>query len=205
MSTIDAEWLTAWNHRGHELGTCMSLRHGDHVYVNVPKNASSWAKNVLLDQGWEFYNYHRDDQVQGRPALVILRDPMERWISGMAEYLAVYHAGLELHQSLWPLIADRVVFDDHTEKQIVFLHGLDQDTCVWFWHDHDLGHVFTQYLAVLNHIGPQHVSDQCPTRSSIKRWLRLNLQNDLKSAEHIRQYYAADQRLIDSVRFHATR
>jgi len=59
-------FLKEWTNRGHIYGECMSHRDSDLMYVNIPKNASSWTKPNLKDWGWEFYNYHTDANIKNK-------------------------------------------------------------------------------------------------------------------------------------------
>jgi hypothetical protein len=58
-------------------------------YVNISKNASSYMVDTLSRQGWTAATYGRDDCSwhQVNEVLVVLRDPMDRWCSGVAQYL----------------------------------------------------------------------------------------------------------------------
>ena len=49
--------INEWQHKGHVYGECMSHPDNDLMYVNIPKNASSWTKPNLLDHKFEFYNF----------------------------------------------------------------------------------------------------------------------------------------------------
>ena len=68
---VDAGFLNEWSVKGHDYGLCMSHQDCDLMYVNIPKNASSWTKPNLLDWNWEFYNYHKDNI--NKKAIVVLR------------------------------------------------------------------------------------------------------------------------------------
>ena len=87
---IDSGLGELWESRGHIQGQCMSHADSQYMYINIPKNASSWTKPNLLDHSWEFYNYRTDNL--DKQALVVLRDPVDRWISGIAEFLTLYHS-----------------------------------------------------------------------------------------------------------------
>ena len=109
--------------KGHVFGECMSSPNTDLMYINIPKNASSWTKLNCKDWGWEFFNYHSDN-LYHKHSLIVLRDPVDRWLSGIAEYFFLYHKNLDFAHISRPfldLIFDRVAFDDHTEKQILFI------------------------------------------------------------------------------------
>ena len=166
--------IDEWQHKGHVYGECMSLPGKDLMYVYIPKNASSWTKPNLKDWGWEFFNY-RTDRLN-KHALVILRDPVERWLSGIAEYLTLYHKDMvKPWKETEDIIFDRITFDDHTEKQTKFLEGLDTDNCTFMMCDESYRQNFSNFIAT--RLGDnkyykydyQHVSENCPNRSRFKR------------------------------------
>jgi hypothetical protein len=180
------------------------------MYVYIPKNASSWTKPNLKDFGWEFYNYHIDKL--DKHALVVLRDPVDRWLSGIAEYFALYHSKFKIDswtESVFELVFDRVCFDDHTERQLKFLHGLDTDNCTFFNFD-TYREDFSQWIT--EHYGEnkydryeyQHVSEQDPVRREFKEIFR-NAINNSKYLEQIKNFYANDYQLINSVKYYGSR
>ena len=206
---IDAGFLQAWAHKGHVYGECMSHSSVDLMYVHVPKNASSWTKPNLKDFGWQFYNYHTDNL--NKTAIVVLRDPVERWLSGIAEYLALYHPYFILHDlEAMDLIFDKICFDDHTEKQINFIHGLDTDCCVFFKCDEYYREDFSAFLDEngmpnrFNKYEYQHVSDASPVRKKFKNIFEREIQNP-KYLKAVEDYFAADYNLINSIKFYGSR
>lgn len=58
-------------------------------YVNISKNASSYMADTLSRQGWTSCRYGHDncDYSQVEKLLIVLRDPVDRWCSGVAQYL----------------------------------------------------------------------------------------------------------------------
>jgi hypothetical protein len=202
--------INEWQHKGHVYGECMSGPNHDLMYVYIPKNASSWTKPNLIDWGWEFYNYHTDNL--SKHALVVLRDPVERWLSGIAEYLTLYHTDMQApFYETERLIFDRVTFDDHTEKQVKFLEGLDTDNCTFMMCEGGYRANFSNFIAM--HLGDnkyfkydyQHVSESCLNRSRFKRIFRTLLDNNPKYLERIKQHFADDYKLIEQVNFYGTR
>lgn len=207
---IGGGFLTQWTHKGHDYGTCMSHPTGSLMYVNIPKNASSWTKPNLLDWGWEFYNYHTDVQQRNKVAIVVLRDPIERWLSGIAEYFALYYPEFHMQDSeALALVFDRVCFDDHTERQIDFIHGLDTEQCIFLRCDENYKTLFSQLLD--EHGMPnqyarynnQHVSEDSPVRKHFKELFRREIQNP-KYLKQVEDYFRLDYDLIQSVRFYGT-
>ena len=137
--------------RGHIFGECMSHNDSEYMYVYIPKNATSWTKPNLLDFGWEFYNYHTDNL--NKTALVVLRDPVERWLSGIAEYLYLYHRDFitsDLNKAVRELVFDKIAFDDHTERQLYFIEGLDPAKCIFFKFGSEYRSQFSEFLNTIN-------------------------------------------------------
>lgn len=110
----------------HPRGSCV-VRHGerDLVYVNIPKNASTsikmaWGKNSanFLDNTFNNPQY-----------VVVLRDPLSRWISGMAQTLHTQE------RKYWDEVIECIVGDNHTVEQYRFLEGLEHKDVAWFRFD----------------------------------------------------------------------
>jgi hypothetical protein len=201
-------FLTYYEARGHIFGQCMSRPDSDLMYVNIPKNASSWTKPNLEQQGWEIYNYHTDN-LYHKTAMVVLRDPVERWVSGIAEFLYLYHRDWPdsaFTKPMLDLIFDKIAFDDHTERQGYFLEGLDLDRCVFFKFGENYKKNFSNFLN--DHRMPnnyyryekQHVSDLEPVRKNFKSIMTANLKNEY--LEKILDYFRPDYQLIKQVEFY---
>ena len=112
------------------------------IYVNIPKNASSWTKHHMPGH---LFNYHtqtfyQDINVPGWPNhlsndqyVVILREPINRWVTGLAQYLQGWDPEHSLHINNvdWDSIFDTVVFDSHTQPQCDFIKGIDRSKITW--------------------------------------------------------------------------
>lgn len=131
-----------------------------YVYINVPKNASSWMKENF---GGYLYNWRRnqfraavDSAITLRRGLlamkhyvVILRDPIDRWLTGFAQALWGWEARL-IDQCLaqapdhW---FTYIAGDDHMRPQTEFLVGLDRSSVTWFDCDAMLTHHVREWIA----------------------------------------------------------
>ena len=201
-----------WEPKGHTFGTCLSRSDLDLMYVNIPKNASSWTKPNLMDHGWEFYNYHYD-HLRHKHAMVVLRDPIERWLSGICEYFTLYHRNIDVAQfnsAFYDLITEQITFDDHTEKQVYFIEGLDPKKTTFFLCDADYKLYFAQFLrnqGVDNNYqnyNHQHTTDNREDgdtrRSTFKQIFQPMLDNPA-FVDRLKQHYAKDYELINKVKF----
>jgi hypothetical protein len=205
-------FINYYKAKGHVFGECMSHPASNLMYVNIPKNASSWTKPNLLDFNWEVYNY-RTDNLYHKTAMVVLRDPVERWASGMAEYLYLYHrhwSKESITEEMLDLIFDKIAFDDHTESQVYFIEGLDLDRCVFFWFDENYRNNFGNFLAEnqmpnkYHRYEKQHVSNNEPIRREFKEFFTNALKNS-KYLNQVEDYFRQDLKLIEQVKFYGSR
>ena len=205
-------FLEHWALRGHEFGTCMSKPDLDLMYINIPKNASSWTKPNLENLGWEFYNYYKDD-VKNKHAIIVLRDPVERWLSGICEYFTLYHPDIDIDnagQAFWELLVDQVTFDDHTEKQVFFVDGIDLNNATFFYCNEYYRLYFQQFLRSKGFNNSyssykfKHTTNESDIRQKFKKYFEPVLHND-RYLNHIKKHYARDYDLINTVKFYGTR
>lgn len=197
-----------WTPRGHTFGTCMSRPEINWMYINIPKNASSWTKPNLLDHGFEFYNYHQDN-LYHKHAVIVLRDPLERWLSGVCEFFALYHPNLDLNDARRPfyeLVLDLVTLDDHTEKQIYFIADLNPHKSTFMYCDENYRLYFSQWLRNqgidnrYDNYEYQHTTESSDIRKLFKSYFKQFLNNE-KYIQHIKNHYRLDYELINSVKF----
>lgn len=204
-------FLEYYKIRGHVFGECMSHPDTDLMYVHIPKNASSWTKPNLKDWGWEFYNYHTDN-LYHKHALIVLRDPIERWLSGIAEYMFLYHKNIDtahFSKCFFDLVFDKVAFDDHTEQQVLFLENLDLKNCTFFWCNTQYRELFSYYLNAQGMTNRyfkyeyQHETSTSPERQKFKEIFKQTLEKNSKYITQLDNYFANDYKLIRSIKFYA--
>lgn len=114
--------------RGHNVGGGLISPDGNYFFLSIPKNASVFISSVLRQNNWQFSDlsvYH------GTNVFCIIRDPIERWVSGMATYISANLLGENYGSEMFindynelveRLIFDNIVFDDHTTPQIEFVN-----------------------------------------------------------------------------------
>ena len=204
------DFLEYYKTRGHVFGECMSHPDTNFMYINIPKNASSWTKPNLKDWGWENYNYHTDN-LYHKHAMVVLRDPVERWLSGIAEYMYLYHRNLDsahLSNIFFDLVFDRIAFDDHTEQQVLFIERLNLDNCTFFWCGSQYRELFSHFLnsrGMTNryfNYDYQHVTEDDPVRKEFKQIFKQVLEKNSKYITNLDCFFSKDYKLIRSIRFY---
>lgn len=59
-------------------------------YCLIPKNASSWISQVCAHNGWIRGRLQECPKQQIDELIVVLRDPVDRWVAGVAQYLVSF-------------------------------------------------------------------------------------------------------------------
>lgn len=187
----------------HTYGTCLAADDLELMYVNIPKNASEWTKSRLMEHNWSVGNYRHDNLL--KTAIVVLRDPVARWKSGIVEYL-IRNGTAEPFEDIF----DKIVYDEHTAKQVNFIHGLDTDKCIFFMADNTYRHKFSDYL---NQYIPnnrfyeaefENVSATAESKQHLIKMFDQALQNS-KYQNQIKEYFKQDYTLINQVKFYDPR
>jgi len=188
--------MDRWAHLGHTLGECWNDQDKSITFIHIPKNASSFIKGCLLSSN----NFvHNNNLVTADKYLIALRDPIERWVSGITQLMSVpSNQNLTLQD-----LVSTVTFDDHTELQTYFLKGIDLDRCSFLWVDRNLRTNIKQW-AIDN--GYQFDIDTLPNINQGNQLLKDrfaamvdgNSQIKLKLVTHYEQDYA----LINRVKFY---
>lgn len=202
--------LNRLDHKGHTFGACMTTVDQNLMYVQIPKNASSWTKPNLKDLGWTDYNYHYNNMYK-KHALVVMRDPVERWLSGICEYFALYHETIdtnEFNKTFYDLLMEQIVFDDHTEQQHYFIEGLSLNNITFFLCDKDYRVHFGSFLKNQGFDNKyhkyefQHTTANSLLRSKFKKIFEPLLLES-KYLNKIKDFYKKDYELMNSVQFYA--
>lgn len=210
IKVTDGGMLNRYDHKGHIFGECFSHQNTQLMYVNIPKNASSWTKPNLKDWGWEHFNYHFDN-LYHKHAMVVLRDPVDRWLSGVCEYFSLYHSDIdtnEFNKTFYDLIMDLIVLDDHTEQQHYFVEGLSFNNITFFLCDNNYRLHFSNFLQSqgfdnkYHRYEYQHTTAGSNIRSKFKKIFEPLL-SESKYLNKVQDFYKKDYELMNSVQFYA--
>lgn len=179
------------------------------IYINIPKNASSSIRQQLDSIGWQHSNI--DSIREYDEAIVILRDPVERWISGIAQHITTNLCGADLGSTHYlaqdtPLtqrvIFDQLVFDDHTERQTWFLEPFNLNKAVYFYCDRNLNNNIKHYLNTnLEQDIVNQSSDHFDNRTLVEYFKSL-VYNNQDYLNRIKDFFQSDYEFINSVKFY---
>lgn len=206
--------ITSQYFRGMALGECLYLPNSV-MYVSIPKNASTFLRGKLDESGFQTGNYHDMERYSG-PTLAVVRDPLERWVAGMTEYLYLsrrwhqYADSSKDRSLLHALIFDTVNFDPHTQKQVAFLHGLDTNDITAILYDKKtFGSTVSRYFEQRwnlpnNWYASVHIYSRSedPEKLKFSQELETVLMNNEVFINRIKKYYKEDYDLLEKLDFY---
>ena len=198
---------------GHTFGQGQLSPDCMYNFIHISKNGSSFAKD--FSNNWNHSNYFKIKKKVEH--IVILRDPTDRWLSGISEFLVgkysfVGNAANDVSEKDVELLLDNelfktilfnfVIFDGHTIPQCCYLRGVNLEDCSFFYHN---DYVFEK---IANHVGIKSPmlykkinSTQENTRKKIIiKKLKEMLLNSSELQHKIDKHYYADHQLFDAVR-----
>lgn len=207
MSKIIGHNHKRWDYKGCFFGACMINRKLNLLYSYIPKNSSTWLKRILeynntFEHEWEHKNYLFEN-FENFKNIVILRDPFERYISGLAEYLTLYQSSDLLNDDAFKIIFDLVTVDDHTDRQLHFLDGLNFDNTTFFINDANLSNNIKSFLDLYNIryteelLAPFHVSNVYTSKYMLMKYIKSKITPEIK--KYILKYYEFDYKFIHRV------
>lgn len=181
-------------------------------YLNIPKNASTFLSNVLVDNGWEHYNI-ADTHRTVTEYIVVLRDPIDRWVSGFATYASSWLLGAgygsdhfveDYNELVERIIFDNLVFDDHTTPQCEYVNQLPAKPVTYFKLTDRLVKQISRHTGVdlIVNAVDGNVSENNYDQRQISKLIKQRIDSDLALKARIIERYKCDFNLISSVQFY---
>jgi len=199
------------------------------IYVHVPKNASCWVKYHLAQTKRMAYNYYDQGfDVKKHKALVILRDPLQRWISAMGQILVGCNPKYSLYidNLNWDNITSTILRNNHTQPQHEFFANIPEHRIIWFRCDNELEYKFKNCLQYFNYHVNLLPTDQdtsnifnvtkkvpeklindylAPPQQIIVDKLQLVLDQHPEYVDRIKNLYQEDYKLFNNVPYYDPR
>lgn len=183
-------------------------------YLNIPKNASTFLTNVLAENGWEYHVLGDHGSNLIKQFIVVLRDPIDRWISGFGTYAALYilnsHYGSDHYLKDYNVLTekfifDTLIFDDHTTPQSKFVAQLPADKPITYFKLTEklipqMGR-HTGRPIIVNDVD-DNASDSNYDQKQISAFMRDRINNDPLRKAQLIERYKSDFNLITSVQFY---
>ena len=189
------------------------------VYVNIPKNASSWISlqfNQGINRNAENINYYDIVDLTQCRFIVVLRDPLDRWIAGMTQMIYTEPAtdldGVANNMNIdtfdWDLVMEKIEHDNHTQKQVDFIYNIPQDQIVWLKFDDQLKDNFINLMlsygcdVEIKKSDKDNVTPKNSAKHSVMNKIVSKLNQHVEYSQKIIDYYHKDYDLFNTVSFY---
>ena len=216
--------------RGFGYGSGVLSPPMDQFIVNIPKNASSYIMHWSVKHGWKTALVQNHDGI--KEMIVILRDPVQRWISGISQYITTYiqsvHGpngpvfdGMIITEQDYFMNADMFIaqyndlverlfidvasrFDDHVWPQSELLSDLLPTVKrTYFFLDENLNARLSKYLGFTEFADlDQNQGTNNPEQKKIQEFFIGRLQIRPELKQRLIKHYDKDYALINAVEFY---
>ena len=190
-----------WQPRGHSLGHCYNYK--DLMYIPIPKNASTWSKDKFKQLGWNECNYLHH-HLYHKHSIVILRDPIERWVSGMVEYFSRLQSSTPV-EMFTDIILNQCALDEHTYRQAYYISGINFNNATFFYCKENYKNDLTKFLKEHNINVDYTESIYRNVMKTNKQYLKDYFQSLIKDSAFLpklKNYYECDYQIIRSVKYY---
>jgi len=181
------------------------------IYVPILKNAHTWGEKFFshnLSCNEDVYiSKDNAELYKDKKFAVILRDPVDRRISALAQYLVEFDNNVELLDDplIKKLISDGLVFDRHAGSQRYDLIGLDETRTVFFMCDDNLEKNVNLFSLAFFKKPTESVGELNRYTDNLnKQLLYTKIKNmvfqDSVLLEKIKQYYVMDYTIISQAK-----
>jgi hypothetical protein len=216
--------ITQLAERGYGYGSGLLSPDQSRFIVNIPKNASSYLLDWSNHHGWTSAEItNKDYPPTLKELIVVMRDPLDRWVSGISQYLTGYVLNVtgaydwntgpgpddqqisadtfigEYNQVVERLVFDNLSrFDDHVWPQCEFFQELVlQVPRKFFYIDQNFDNDIGNYLGFAPMTGlDQNRGESNPDTGKIQQFIRARLNTRPELIQRVQRAYARDYTII---------
>lgn len=153
--------------------------------VPILKNAHTWLRYVF-----ETHSVSTDQQ----QTIVLLREPIERWISGTKQFLKLHFPDIQ-YKRLEQMLNSEVIHDSHTLPQSYYVKDLDPNALTVITVDANTSSKLSQLLGVKITTPPINTSTSTADQHLINL-IKLYLSRNPQQLELLKYIYAQDYELL---------
>ena len=179
---------------------CLESPDKSTIYLNIPKNASSFTSDWLKENGWISRRWNSTDP---KYVALVLRDPVDRWCSGIAQYLQ----GISVDITTLNTATDKILFDvvngfdDHTWSQHLFYEDIFPNRPrIAFHTEKNLQHSLKQYFRLDQPATTNHNQSTNNGNQQLVNYFKDRLQDPVL-LEKIKRAYCRDYELMSGMDF----
>jgi len=156
----------------------------------IPKNASQTISRNCSD-AWrrEFTRHNHDSHIINY--VVLLRDPLRRWVSGVVEYC------VRNNKDIRTLDLDKMIFDEHTVPQFEHCYFINPDKCDFYvLEDNGIQEIYENYNIKSGNIENANEAKEIKAKHAPTKWLKNYVSKNPAFRQKIKKFYARDYSII---------
>jgi len=188
---------------GHHLGT--GYMNQDDYFLLISKNASTTVRKKLEEYKWK---YCLRPPLESETIHAVLRDPFERWLSGISEFLCNGNYEKDIKEifqlvesaTFIEMICEIGIFDGHTVPQTWYLHGLDINKLKFYKFDDSVVERLFKNLDINDTYTNEKVSIALPYQSEIKSIVRDQVAKQCLQSKVLSHYVTNDILLMKNIK-----
>ena len=194
-------------------------------YAPIPKNASVWGNKIF----GEYLNFQKNEYVSeknlNKKFIVFLRDPLDRWLSGITQFLWQVQyddkidyftqvSNFKLDPLHLALIFNNVEFDNHSMSQVSFLNeflpAIDSHHKLIYFYVNDVNfskqvaHFLFNNYRISIPTTKIHLTTENVWKTKIRNQIKLELHNNKKYLKFVLKCLQKDYELISKCKFYIT-
>ena len=192
----------------HKLNSTLKHVHFQPQYLHIPVCASSWGKTIFTATGFEPNGTLNQDYT----TVVFLKDPIDRWLSGLATWLTYrlpQHTPLTSvrdNSALLDVLFDTVRQDDHTERQLFFLQNVDVSRAKFFLINDTFNESVNKYFIQNFSTDISNYSKENQTtlqggKLIPKQYFRSVLESTPQYLDRVLQFFERDYQFLQKISF----
>lgn len=197
----------------HQYGFCFSWSNLDYYYIPLPKRASQFTEAVLKNSFGELFvenNFNIDKSLLSKKAIIVMRDPIEGYLSGVSEYLYRNCKNYSLDLETIDLIFTQLLFDEHTDIATNFLNGLNVQNCIFFDFNNNFTDTLKHFLIYdcstkFEYPKLSDYNHKDMTAKTFYNKLKKAYENSIKYQNNVKNYLQLDIELYNSIEFYTSK
>ena len=184
------------------------------IWINIPKNASSFMQKLLQDNGWREPDRSIVNELVSSDIrkFAVLRNPIKRWTSGFAECFMQQPGIIDLldNDDFLDTVVLNPVYDGHTELQSSFCPNVTNLEYILLHSDRGAQEFYNNINQWMINEGHEtdvggwkdkvNPSSNDPVKHTIYTKLKEILRTKPQFLNSIEQFYASDLELINKAK-----
>ena len=198
-------------------GYCLVSPDESWVYIPITKNASSFTEYILKHKcDWRESNFIAESKLTEKKILVVLRDPLDRWMTGVVEHFDrknSINSGVRLdNEHLLYYVFNQGALDEHSELQVNFLKGIEMGNCTFIKLEDNYTNLFQSFLkqnlvqkfSLWNRDYSSQYNDSAsrPVKRVLLSYIKKYYNDNMKAQNNINIYLKPDVDFMSGLEFY---